>query len=99
MAAVTLIPRGMCPLNRMPRACASAAYRALVSARSTGACIAPRSFESSARACGDSCSVGPGEHCVARSPGYQAKRFSYDELKAHSSRGRARIEVKLTTAP
>lgn len=54
---------------------------------------------SSPRACGDSCSVGPGEHCVARSPGYQPKRFSYDELKAHSSRGRARIEVKLTTAP
>lgn len=53
----------------------------------------------STRACGDSCNVGPGEHCVARSPGYQPKRFSYDELKAHSSRGRVRIEVKLTTAP
>jgi hypothetical protein len=53
----------------------------------------------STRACADNCSVGPGEHCVARSPGYQPKRFSYDELKGRSSRGRARIEVKLTTAP
>ncbi len=54
---------------------------------------------SSARQCIDTCSVGPGEQCQARSPGFQPKRFSYEELRSHSSHGRARIEVKLTAAP
>jgi hypothetical protein len=51
------------------------------------------------RPCVDSCSVSPGEQCQARSPGYQPKRFSYDDLKGRGSRSRARIEVKLTAAP
>ena len=53
----------------------------------------------SSRQCLDTCSVGPGELCQARSPGFAPKRFTYEELRSHSSRGRARIEVKLTAAP
>jgi hypothetical protein len=48
------------------------------------------------RQCTDTCTITVGEVCQARSPGYQPKRMTFEELKGRGNRVRARVEVKLT---
>jgi hypothetical protein len=51
------------------------------------------------RPCNETCTVSSGEQCLARSPGYQGKRFSYEDLKARGNHSRVRVDVKLVASP
>jgi hypothetical protein len=51
-----------------------------------------------ARPCADVCTVSTGESCLARSPGFQSRRMTFEELKGRGNKARTRYEVKLSTA-